>query len=120
MLPFVYPLWFLIATATRSADAYNISPLGFSGFATTTHLRDAWNSGSLGQGALNSLVAVPVGVVTCCVVSSMAAFWFFRHEGRFAKLLLGLILVGWVIPFAVASGWRVSIRRIFWPHNRSC
>ena len=101
VLPFVYPLWFLIATATRDADAYNVSPLGFSGFFTSTHLRDAWNSGSLGQGALNSLVAVPVGVVTCCLVSAMAAYWFFRHEGRFAKLLLGLILVGWVIPFAV-------------------
>jgi ABC-type glycerol-3-phosphate transport system permease component len=100
-LPFVYPLWFLIATATRDADAYNRSPLGFSGFATTSHIRDAWNSGSLGQGALNSLVAVPVGVVTCVIVSSMAAYWFFRHEGPFAKLLLGLIMVGWVIPFAV-------------------
>jgi ABC-type glycerol-3-phosphate transport system permease component len=101
VLPFVYPLWFLIATATRGADAYNVSPLGFSGFFTSTHLRDAWNSGDLGQGALNSLVAVPVGVVVCCLVSAMAAYWFFRHEGRFAKLLLGLILVGWVIPFAV-------------------
>ena len=31
----------------------------------------------------------------------MAAYWFFRHDGRFAKALLGLILVGWLIPFAV-------------------
>ena len=31
VLPFVYPLWFLVATATRDADAYNVSPLGFYG-----------------------------------------------------------------------------------------
>ena len=100
-LPFIYPLLFLVMTAMRGADAYNRSPLGLDGFPTTTHIRDAWNSGDLGQGALNSLVAVPVGVALLLVASSMAAYWFFRHDGRFAKALLGLILVGWLIPFAV-------------------
>jgi ABC-type glycerol-3-phosphate transport system permease component len=100
-LPFIYPLLFLVMTAMRGADAYNRSPLGLDGFPTTTHIRDAWSSGDLGQGALNSLVAVPVGVACCLVASSMAAYWFFRHDGRFAKALLALILVGWLIPFAV-------------------
>lgn len=101
MIPFLYPLLFLVLTAARSANSYNRSPLGITGFPTLTHIEDAWNSGSLGQGAINSLQAVAVGVVVCCVVSSLAAYWFFRHEGWFAKALLGLILVGWLIPFAI-------------------
>jgi ABC-type glycerol-3-phosphate transport system permease component len=101
VVPFLYPLIFLLLTAMRGADDYNRSPLGLAGFPTLHHLRDAWNSGSLGQGALNSLVAVSVGVGCCCVASSLAAYWFFRHDGWLAKALLGLILVGWLIPFAV-------------------
>jgi ABC-type glycerol-3-phosphate transport system permease component len=100
-VPFLYPLIFLVLTAMRSADAYNRSPLGISGFPSLGHLRDAWHSGSLGQGALNSALAVSVGVVCCCLASSLAAYWFYRHEGRVAKALLGLILVGWLIPFAI-------------------
>jgi len=101
MVPFLYPLIFLVATAMRDADAYNTSPLGLRGFPTLYHIRDAWRSGDLGQGAINSLIAVPIGVACCCLVSSLAAYWFFRHEGRIAKALLGLIMVGWLIPFAV-------------------
>jgi multiple sugar transport system permease protein len=101
VIPFLYPLVFLLLTAMRGADAYNRSPLGLDGFPTLHHLEDAWSSGSLGQGALNSLVAVAVGVGCCCFASSLAAYWFFRHDGWVAKALLGLILVGWLIPFAV-------------------
>ena len=36
--PFAYPLVFLVTTALRSTEAYNRSPLGFSGFPTLTHL----------------------------------------------------------------------------------
>lgn len=100
-IPFLYPLVFLVLTAMRGATAYNRSPLGVTGFPDIGHLRDAWNSGSLGQGALNSVLAVSVGVVCCCVVSSLAAFWFYRHEGPVARTLLGLIMVGWLIPFAI-------------------
>lgn len=101
VVPFLYPLIFLVATAMRKSDAYNKTPLGFSGFPTLSHLRYAWGAGSLGQGVINSLIAVPIGVVVCCTVSSMAAFWFFRHRGRIAKTLLSLILIGWIVPFAV-------------------
>jgi ABC-type glycerol-3-phosphate transport system permease component len=40
-------------------------------------------------------------VVCCCLVSALAAYWFYRHEGPFAKALLGLIMIGWLIPFAI-------------------
>lgn len=99
--PFAYPLVFLVATAIRSAGAYNNSPLGFSGLATFSHISYAWTAGSLGSGAVHSLIAVSIGVVSCCFVASSAAFWFFRHQGWFAKLLFGLLFIGWVVPFAV-------------------
>jgi ABC-type glycerol-3-phosphate transport system permease component len=101
IVPFAYPLIFLVATALRSSSAYNSSPLGFSGLATFSHVTYAWNAGSLGQGAVHSLIAVSIGVVLCIVLSSSAAYWFFRHQGVVAKILFGLLFIGWVVPFAV-------------------
>jgi len=101
LIPFVYPLLFLVVTALRTFDEYNKSPLGFSGFPTLTHLRYAWDAGDLGQGMINSALSVSIGVACCCLVSLSAAYWFFRHDGLVAKALLAAILIGWIIPFAV-------------------
>lgn len=100
-IPFVYPLVFLVMTSMRSANSYYRSPLGFSGFPVLNHIRYAWDAANLAKGAENSLIVVPIGVAICCSVSSMAAFWFFRHRGLIARAMLGLILVGWIVPFAV-------------------
>jgi ABC-type glycerol-3-phosphate transport system permease component len=99
-VPFVYPLVFLAATALRPSGAYNNSPLGFAGFPTLKNITYAWHAGSLGTDIVNSLIAVSIGVTTCCIASSCAAYWFIRHESRFARVLLGLLFVGWVTPFA--------------------
>ena len=47
LIPFVYPLLFLVVTALRTFDEYNKSPLGFSGFPTLTHLRYAWDGNAI-------------------------------------------------------------------------
>ena len=99
-VPFAYPLLFLVVTAMRTNDGYSASPLGFTGFPTFGNLTYAWNAGSLGHDALNSLIAVSIGVATCCFASSLAAYWFFRHTGIVAKSLLALFFIGWVAPFA--------------------
>lgn len=99
-IPFAYPVVFLAVTALRTNAAYDRSPVGFSGLATFNNFKYAWTAGSLGHDALNSALAVSIGVVTCCAVSSLAAFWFFRHKGLVAKGLLGLLFIGWIAPFA--------------------
>jgi ABC-type glycerol-3-phosphate transport system permease component len=99
-VPFGYPLVFLVVTALRSSAAYNESPLGFTGFPTLSNITYAWNAGSLGHDAVNSVIAVSIGVATCCLASSLAAYWFLRHTGWFAKGLRGLLFIGWVAPFA--------------------
>jgi len=101
VVPFAYPLIFLVATALRSSSAYDHSPLGFSGLATFSHISYAWSAGSLGHGAVNSLIAVSIGVTLCCSVSACAAFWFYRHRGFVAKCFYALLFTGWVVPFAV-------------------
>jgi ABC-type glycerol-3-phosphate transport system permease component len=100
VVPFAYPLVFLVVTALRPGTAYNQSPLGFSGFPTFSNISYAWYAGSLGHDALNSLLAVSIGVFTCIAASSLAAYWFYRHEGIVAKALLGLLFIGWAAPFA--------------------
>ncbi len=99
--PFVYPLIFLVMTSTRGANEYYKSPLGFSGFPTLAHLRYAWDAANLAKGIENSLIVVPLGVAICCGTSSMAAYWFYRHRGFLARSMLGVILVAWIVPFAV-------------------
>lgn len=99
-VPFAYPFVFLIVTALRTNDGYSASTLGFEGFPTFSNISYAWTAGDLGHDALNSAIAVSIGVASCCVASAMAAYWFYRHRGLVAKLLLGLLFVAWVAPFA--------------------
>ena len=70
------------------------------------HFRYAWRNAELGNGLRHSAIAVGIGVVLCCAICSMAAFWFLRHRGRVASALLAgfgslwiLPQVVWLIPF---------------------
>ena len=85
----------------RTSDDYLTNPVGIPRHFSTQVLAEAWQSGGLGRGLLNSLIAVVIGVVIATVTSSLAAWWFFRHAGRMSKLLLGLLLGVWLFPTVV-------------------
>jgi ABC-type glycerol-3-phosphate transport system permease component len=95
---YVYPFLFMLATALKPTQQYNENPAGWPTSLTLEHLKFAWRAAGLGQALVNSLIAVSIGVVVCCVICVMAAFWFLRHRSRFARVLLASFGSMWIIP----------------------
>jgi ABC-type glycerol-3-phosphate transport system permease component len=100
-VPFVYPFAFMAFTAVRPSDDYLESRLGLPTSLTWEHVNFALDNAQLGRGLINSLIAVGTGVAIVVVVSALAAFWFLRHSGRLANVLLGGILSLWIIPYVI-------------------
>jgi ABC-type glycerol-3-phosphate transport system permease component len=105
---YLLPFAFMIATALKPAEQFLTDPSAWPRSLTLEHFRDAWNEAELGSGLVNSAIAVGIGVVLCCAICSMAAFWFLRHRGRVASALLAgfgslwiLPQVVWLIPFFI-------------------
>jgi multiple sugar transport system permease protein len=100
-LPFVYTFLFVAATAFRTQQDFYENSLGFPRSWTLSHLKTAWAAASLGPAMINSAIAVCVAVVATVILSTCAAFWFYRHSGRFATALFVAILGLWIMPLLI-------------------
>ena len=103
---YLMPFAFMFATALKPADQFLTDPSAWPRSLSLEHFRYAWRNAELGNGLRHSAIAVGIGVVLCCAICSMAAFWFLRHRGRVASALLAgfgslwiLPQVVWLIPF---------------------
>jgi ABC-type glycerol-3-phosphate transport system permease component len=100
-VPFIYPFVFMFSTAMRPSDDFLESRLGLPTSLTLEHMSYALDNAEIGRGLVNSTIAVGTGVVIVVAVSALAAYWFLRHPGRLANVLMGGILSLWIIPFVV-------------------
>lgn len=100
-VPFLYPFVYMGFTALRTRADYLSDPIGIPRAFSLAELTSAWNSAGLGTAMLNSLLTVAVGTVVLCITCSMAAFWFMRHQGRWARVLFGGLGGLWLVPFVV-------------------
>ena len=100
---YVYPFLFMIAVALKPQSEYNHNPIGWPSSLTLSNLRSAWTSATpnLGLALLNSLVAVSIGTVLCCVITSLAAFWFLRNKSKVSRFLLAAFGSLWILPQVV-------------------
>jgi len=100
---YVYPFLFMVGVALKPASQYNHDPIGFPSSITFANLTTAWNAAtpSLGRAMLNSLLSVSVGTALCCVITSLAAFWFLRNKGKVSRFLLGTFGALWILPQVV-------------------
>jgi ABC-type glycerol-3-phosphate transport system permease component len=100
-VPFLYPFFFMFSTALRPSEDYLDSRLGLPTSLTLEHMTYALDNAELGRGLLNSLIAVGSGVLIVVAVSAPAAYWFLRHSGRVAKVVMGAVLSLWIVPYVV-------------------
>lgn len=92
-IPYLYPLLFLVSTALKRPVDFQRSAAALPTVLTWENFSRVWSSGGLDRAVVNSLLAVGVSVVVTGAVSALGAFWFLRHEGRFATALR-LTLIG--------------------------
>src|SRR5205823_660613 len=86
-LPFLYPFFFLVATALKPIQDFNADEIGLPSNPTLHNVGAAWHEAGLGFAMLHSVIAVLVAVVATVVISALGAFWFLYHDGRGARLL---------------------------------
>jgi multiple sugar transport system permease protein len=121
-VPFLYPFLFLVSLAVRSTTDYQANPLAlFPHSFTLDHLKEAWTDAGLGRALLNSAIAVGTGTVLAVVCATMATFWFLRHRGRVANLLLLALAavfvfpgVAWLLPLYVLMSDGGMIDSLWW------
>jgi len=107
---YLYPFAFMIVTALKPEDEYVESPAGWPSSLTLDHIRGAWNESNpqLGTALVNSAIAVSIGVVVCCALTSLAAFYLVRRRNAFTNVILAIFgslflipIVIWLVPFFI-------------------
>ncbi|WP_210505979.1 carbohydrate ABC transporter permease [Naasia sp. SYSU D00057] len=86
----VYPLATIVVRALGGADGW-----------TLANFAQAWTRGSFASALLSSTVVAVSVVVLTSVVATLAAFAFTFLRVPGAKIILGLLLVGLVLPYEV-------------------
>jgi ABC-type glycerol-3-phosphate transport system permease component len=98
---YLVPFVFMISVALKPADQFFTDPAAWPRSLTLDHFSYAWDAADLGHALKNSAIAVGIGVVLCCAICSAAAFWFLRHRGRVASVLLAGFGSLWILPQVV-------------------
>jgi ABC-type sugar transport system permease subunit len=121
-VPFIYPFVFLVSLATRTTADYQANPLALIPHSfTLAHLKQAWTEAGLGRALVNSAIAVGFGTVLATVASTLATFWFIRHRGRVANVLLLALAavfvfpgVAWLLPLYVLMSDGGLLDSLWW------
>lgn len=97
-LTYLYPLiWMVINSLKNDTELFN-NPWSISLSFNFGNYVTAWVSGKIGTSFLNSALIALTSVTVTIFVSSMAAFSFKRLKWRWSGFVLGVFLIGVMIP----------------------
>ena len=97
------PLYALAVSCFKTTAQIYDSPLGLPAEWSFGNFVNAWNSLSLGQNLLNSLMVTVAAVLLTILVSAMAAYPLSRYELKWGNWMLLLFLAGIMLPIRLAS-----------------
>lgn len=94
----VYPLlWLVINSFKTNTELFN-SPWALGSSFQFMNYVTAWVSGNIGKSFLNSTFVSLISVAVTILIGSMAAFAIKRLKWKLSGLVLGLFLIGVMIP----------------------
>lgn len=95
---FFFPMvWMVLSSFKSNADIFS-SPLALPTSIDLSHWSDAWEIGNLGRYALNSVIVTSISVVAILTLGSAAAFAFSRYRFPGRRLLMGVLVLGLLLP----------------------
>jgi raffinose/stachyose/melibiose transport system permease protein len=97
------PLYALFVCCFKTTAQIYDNPLALPPQWSAANFLNAWNSLSLGQNLLNSLIVTVCAVIVTILVSAMAAYPLSRYELRWGPWMLLLFLAGIMLPIRLAS-----------------
>jgi raffinose/stachyose/melibiose transport system permease protein len=99
----VLPIYALVVSCFKTTAQIYDNPLALPPQWTGANFVNAWNSLSLGQNLLNSLIVTVCAVIATIVVSAMAAYPLSRYDLKWGPWMLLLFLAGIMLPIRLAS-----------------
>lgn len=97
-LAYLYPLIWLIINSLKTDNEMFENPWVISSAFQFSNYITAWTSGKIGTSFFNSVLVSLLSVAVTIIVSSMAAFALKRFRWKYSGLVLGLFLIGVMIP----------------------
>jgi len=97
-LTYLYPLLWLVINSLKTDDELFANPWSIIPSFQLSNYSTAWVSGKVGVSFLNSVIVSLISVGVTIIIASMAAFALKRFKWKLSGLVLGLFLIGIMIP----------------------
>ncbi|MBQ0138849.1 MAG: carbohydrate ABC transporter permease [Kurthia sp.] len=95
----LFPIyWLALFSLKNNYEIFNLSPLAFPEQLRFENYVKVWTEGNIGTYFFNSVLYTVVSVVLTIVLASMVTFAITRLKWRFNHLVLGLFMLGLMIP----------------------
>lgn len=97
-LTYLYPLLWLIINSLKTDTEMFTDPWSVVPSFQVSNYRTAWISGKVGTGFFNSVIVSVISVGLTIIIASMAAFALKRFKWKLSGFVMGVFLVGIMIP----------------------
>ena len=97
------PLYILIVSCFKSTIEIYAHPLSLPNSWTLINFQNAWHQANFGLYLFNSLIITGASVAAVILFSALAAFPLSRYRLWWTNLILGLFLLGIMVPVRLAS-----------------
>lgn len=94
----LYPLYWLIISAFKTNEDFFRHPYALPQVWMKDNLIRAWELGKMGRAMMNSALVTVVAVILTLLLGILAGYVLSRFEFQLKKLVIGLFLVGMLIP----------------------
>jgi raffinose/stachyose/melibiose transport system permease protein len=95
----IFPIiWLVLFSLKNNQEVFNMSPFSLPESPKWETYVKVWTEGNISQYFLNSVTYTIVAVVLTVMLASMVTFAITRMNWKWSKLVLGLFMVGLMIP----------------------
>lgn len=94
----LYPLFWLFLSAFKSNEDFYARPFSLPAAWHFENFSRAWDVSTMGTSIINSFIVTVAALVLTLVLGALAAFVLSRFQFRFRGVLMGLFLLGMLIP----------------------
>jgi len=94
----LYPLFWLFTSAFKTNEEFDSRPFYLPKIWHWENLTKAWEVSAMGTSLVNSTIVTIAALVLTLLLGALAAYVLARFQFRFKALLMGLFLLGMLIP----------------------
>jgi len=93
------PFGYIIVNTFKTQPQMELNPLGLPSTWTLDNYINVFTTSNVGQAFLNTTYVTVVSVAIMLLVGSMAAFSLIHKGGRFTKIVSGLLVAAYLVPY---------------------